>query len=596
MDPMITGTMQHVSLDNDPQYIALSYVWGDPQITKPIVVDDQTVDITTNLWAALSAFVPEGESDFVWIDAICINQLDDLEKSSQVGIMYEIYQQATFVVAWIGPNNADFLPLQFLAKIGHHAVETRGFNESTGDPSFAHEMLKFFSHFGLQFAWELFNCKPFFDSAYWTRMWILQEMCFAKGVLVVCGNETIPVTILRAAIISLVVSGMELSSPNARSIISFSTLASMKLSEKFPLSELLIIYIGGEYGLQATDPRDKVFALLNMAKDATRLGLKADYSQNCKSVYTNTVRALIEDGDFDTLFMCEMDEKLSKPSSPDLALPTWVPNFAALPTTTHFGHKTYYSACGSSKHSANFLSQDGRECLLLDGFQIDTLLDRSLSLDEVYIKHGGDRVREEIRRTQSMPHKTLYLSDGLMEKASIGGQMYWEFENMFKSHGMSERELSSSGAHWKVPIVDHQLQENGPAGYGDDPSTVVWKRACQETYDSYRALRGWSQAPANCDDKTKWFEEQSLIYVRSMSKLDYLYRGFLTYAHHYVGLGPNAIKAGDIVVIFLGVKVPYILRKARHHSYQIVGPCYVHGVMEGELMDTKPHIETFSIS
>lgn len=588
MDPMITGTIQHVSLGNDPRYIALSYVWGDPQITKPIVLDGQTVDITTNLWAALSDFVPEGESDFVWIDAICIDQLDDPEKSSQLEIMHEIYQQATFVVAWIGPKNANFLPLQFLAKIGHHAVETRGFNESTGDCSFAHEMLKFFSCSGPQFSWELLNCKPFFDSAYWTRMWILQEMCFAKAVWVLYGNEIIHATVLRAAIISLVVSddlGVELPSLNASTIITFLTLASIKLSEKFPLSELLIIYLGGEYGLQATDPRDKVIALLNMAKDATRLGLKADYSQNCEAVYTNTVRALIESGDLDILFMCEMDEKLSKPLSPDLALPTWVPNFAALPTTTHFGYKTYYSACGSSKHSANFLSQDGRESLLLDSFQIDTLLDRSLSLDEVYIKHGGDRVREEIRRTQRMPHKTLH-------------SLLWlgEFENLLKGHGMSERELSSSGALWKVPIVDYQLQENGPAGYGSDPNTVVWKRAYQETYDSYRTLRGWSQAPANCDDRMKWFEEQSLIYVRSMSKLSYLYRGFLTSTHHYLNLSPNAIKAGDIVVIFLGAKVPYILRKGRYNNYQIVGPCYVHGVMEGELMDTNPHIETFSIS
>jgi hypothetical protein len=103
-DLIITGTLDYVSLDNDPHYFALSYVWGDPQITKPIVIDGQIVDVTANLFAFLSRSAPDHEtSSSFWIDAICINQLDIQEKSVQVQKMHEVYRQAGGVVSWIGP-------------------------------------------------------------------------------------------------------------------------------------------------------------------------------------------------------------------------------------------------------------------------------------------------------------------------------------------------------------------------------------------------------------------------------------------------------------------------------------------------------------
>jgi hypothetical protein len=40
---------------------------------------------------------------YLWIDAICINQTNNKEKSFQVGLMAEIYQQANHVFAWLGP-------------------------------------------------------------------------------------------------------------------------------------------------------------------------------------------------------------------------------------------------------------------------------------------------------------------------------------------------------------------------------------------------------------------------------------------------------------------------------------------------------------
>ena len=55
----------------------------------------------------------------------------------------------------------------------------------------------------------------------------------------------------------------------------------------------------------------------------------------------------------------------------------------------------------------------------------------------------------------------------------------------------------------------------------------------------------------------------------------------------YIGLGSRLVRHGDVICIFLGAPTPFILRKATSSgkeppSYQLVGECYIHGLMNGE--------------
>lgn len=89
-----------------PDYVALSYCWGDPSITHPIIVNDLPVQVTTNLEAALRALRHQ-KVETVWIDALCINQLDLLEQGLQIMRMGLIYSNASYVIAWIGEEADD---------------------------------------------------------------------------------------------------------------------------------------------------------------------------------------------------------------------------------------------------------------------------------------------------------------------------------------------------------------------------------------------------------------------------------------------------------------------------------------------------------
>jgi hypothetical protein len=83
--------LEVISLDDNAQYTALSYCWGDSNDRVNIMVNGQKISVTKNLENALSRIWNVDQNTVVWADAICINQQDVDEKSVQVGMMGDIY-------------------------------------------------------------------------------------------------------------------------------------------------------------------------------------------------------------------------------------------------------------------------------------------------------------------------------------------------------------------------------------------------------------------------------------------------------------------------------------------------------------------------
>jgi hypothetical protein len=95
-------------------YEALSYCWGSvddvvgitlhvpdmDQVQGTTLCDD--FQVTRNLEEALRALRFTSEARRLWVDAICINQMNDKEKTHQVGQMNLIYSSAQQVVVWLG--------------------------------------------------------------------------------------------------------------------------------------------------------------------------------------------------------------------------------------------------------------------------------------------------------------------------------------------------------------------------------------------------------------------------------------------------------------------------------------------------------------
>ncbi|KAF2672779.1 hypothetical protein BT63DRAFT_420986 [Microthyrium microscopicum] len=109
------GSLTIVSLNDNPEYEALSYVWGDENLKSTFILDGVEVKITENLAVALRHLEPTEKPLVLWIDAICINQSDNVEKSHQVSQMKDIYSAATSVTVWLGPfaDGSDYVMSQF---------------------------------------------------------------------------------------------------------------------------------------------------------------------------------------------------------------------------------------------------------------------------------------------------------------------------------------------------------------------------------------------------------------------------------------------------------------------------------------------------
>jgi hypothetical protein len=92
--------------ESENQYEAISYCWGDPNNTIPIVCNGLHVPITRSLEGALRRFRNSSGSTsrLLWADSICINQKDNEEKGKQVGRMGEVYTNASCVLVWLGCN------------------------------------------------------------------------------------------------------------------------------------------------------------------------------------------------------------------------------------------------------------------------------------------------------------------------------------------------------------------------------------------------------------------------------------------------------------------------------------------------------------
>jgi len=151
-------------------YTAISYTWGNEEATEVIYLDNRPFHVRPNLWSCLYYMAQAVENapwDYVWADAICINQTNDAERSSQVRLMDQMYRDAVCVSVWLGlvtlPEEIrSYLP----TKVPTMTLESDGFD-------WADSIV------------ELSN-RP-----YWSRVWVIQEFLLGKQVELYCSNSKV---------------------------------------------------------------------------------------------------------------------------------------------------------------------------------------------------------------------------------------------------------------------------------------------------------------------------------------------------------------------------------------------------------------------
>ena len=286
-------------------YIAISYEWGSDQIRSRIERDDGFQIGLIESAAEIIHYVPgkRRRKEWVWMDAICIDQKNETEKRHQIALMGKIYSSASQVLACIGPHlRGGDEALKFVPKV---------YNILTED-----------EHSGYKPTWtisrRLVNLDPgmlrwaalwsLLRSSFFERMWITQEMVMApctspsleedKGLMITCRKEDLAFMIIAIVAQKLGKLGIWLQETIPgddkfvpRTLICVQNMGGfrqMRLDgQAIPLSNALraCVYYKAKYGV------DKIYAVMNCVQDPLNDDLRSDITELFSSEADSICRA-----------------------------------------------------------------------------------------------------------------------------------------------------------------------------------------------------------------------------------------------------------------------------------------------------------------
>ncbi|KAM0541268.1 hypothetical protein ACHAPJ_013313 [Fusarium lateritium] len=144
-------------------------------------------------------------------------------------------------------------------------------------------------------------------------------------------------------------------------------------------------------------------------------------------------------------------------------------------------------------------------------------------------------------------------------------------------------------------ITEWQDKPNDEYPLGGTYQEASWRTAmCDVDQDTYKFDGYYSRLRAN-DEVEKIVDE--LLTAEDHGKIgSYRKRGFSTDTGK-IGIGNRDIRVGDSICILGGGNMPFILRQVEGHAavYQYIGQAYVHGIMDGEMMDEGQDMEWMSL-
>ena len=265
----------------------------------------------------------------LWVDAICINQDDDDERTDQVRLMREIYRQAKHVFVWMG---ADIEGMEEGISLMHRVKQCE--HQGVG---YLEGLIELCGSKFRKGGWDALT--ELMKRAWWTRVWIIQEAVVGGDVVVLCGRQKFEWGLLQALGDSIQVLRMVTWSL-LRHDRGFYCSEFLHVSTRLPFicalkgqqpvdAQSLRFLLCGVRASEATDPRDKVFAMLGLLQDNMRL-CEIDYRKSVGRVYVEAAAGILRaTGTLNFLSwthnVADRGGYLTRPEG----LPSWTPSWIA---------------------------------------------------------------------------------------------------------------------------------------------------------------------------------------------------------------------------------------------------------------------------
>ncbi|KAJ8130391.1 hypothetical protein O1611_g3242 [Lasiodiplodia mahajangana] len=599
-EAMISCQMIAVPLrTGHPAYKALSYTWGGEDTAMEISINGLSFSIRLNLYRVLQKMIKPpwlgGQAtpgELWWIDAICIDQDNHLEKEQQVAMMGDVYRFSDLTVGWLGEAEyGSHLAVSYLSGLGE--FESTQMQEA-----------KAFLLDG-DFAKCLRALKWLFRRSWWVRAWTLQEYVIPENFVFVCGDSTIGRRRFERAI-----SWLTSLASYVQEHIQFSKLEGYEIAWKrrklrdrrydsleLPLCDALI-YAGGS---AASKGRDCVYSLLGLVTDHVILEIEPQYDVDIDdaTIFEKIIRSQINHA------QCIDIICFSNTTPGSLGCPTWVPYWPSHSSKANdrMAWQSFPSLAnisvrakpdGGKGEKASFRAAGGFPYQAISGKQEPGVLVCEGVLLGIIEELGRSSSTMKSKRRQSSSATQSQPVDESEQRPSHSG-----------TSPRSRHVYKIPEAMWRTLVLDREdgyLDSHPPLEY-----RIEFEWLCRQAVDDPLALNSdvlcWFQSNASIIFKSH--PEKDLIQNRLSSLLSgghYRQRGNImgftrqmlnvwmnmkkvlcVLDNGKLGMAPRRARVGDQVWILAGCNFPVTLRQADQDGYfYMIGECYVSNSMQGE--------------
>ncbi|KAI8951404.1 HET-domain-containing protein [Xylaria longipes] len=587
--------LQHVSLEKlEDEYETLSYCWG-LQTTRQVKISVNGLDflIAANLHAALLRLrhLDYNRPKTLWIDAICINQSDVIEKSKQVALMGDVYSLCQRVIIWIGEHDA-------LTEYAFRGLTFMASRSKTGQK---------FNYYDWKYVQRSKDCdgivsrnpvsldalvsgaafSALFSRPWFRRVWTIQEIVLPPQAVLVCGKFQIDWDLIAKA-----------ESISKTNFDVNKHLATMLRFQAWPedLADDIFFRVIMASHQEATKPRDRIYGLLGIDYlHHNQPIVKIDYEVDDMQIFTEFTRVYLErTGNLQVLAISRGCK--NRDASQEF-YPSWAidPVYEATKEPLACDHISWrytnweayphgFSAGGSIPCNLTFTGNS----LGVQGFQFDSVAACSP------INSPGTPRYKETAVSAGGPFwgtvtafYSIYLKGGLTswQSALSFCQFYLASKKMCEDAGLGGTYLptgqSTRDAFWQVI--------RGPHLPIDHPNAEASARKQFEDFDEMLRRKAGGSVGVKSSASIIRAMLANSTYMELFSLIGMTrHRRFFITKNGYMGLGPRETEVGDNIIILQGHQAPILARATKGRHWKVVGDSYTHGIMEGTVF--KPEI------